>query len=240
MRMLLTRLNRTCAQRPALLMLERPSLNYKRHSTEVDMAIVYILTNKSMPGLIKIGRTSDGKLKTRIKQLDTTGVPLPFECFYAVKVDDAAAIEKKLHQGLDHCKVRDRREFFETTPEQARALLSVAEVMGGTDVTPTGPVVSDPTDTQALERAEQRRTRFHFGILGIEPGEKLQFKKDLTIECEVINNSQIEFRGEPMSLSRAANILIEEMGYDWGGAIAGPMFWCWHGETLHDLRLKNE
>ena len=204
------------------------------------MPIVYILTNEAMPGLVKIGRTDDGKLNARIKQLDTTGVPLPFECFYAVKVPDAVAIEKKLHQGLDECRVRDRREFFETTPEQAKALLSVAEIMGGEDVTPKGPVVSDPTDTQALEKAHKRRSRFHFGILGIEPGERLQFKKDKTIECEVVSDSQVRFRDEVMSLSKSANIVIEEMGYDWGGTIAGPMFWCYHGDTLHDLRLQQE
>jgi hypothetical protein len=42
--------------------------------------IVYILTNEAMPGLIKIGCTNV-ELASRIKQLYTTGVPLPFELF---------------------------------------------------------------------------------------------------------------------------------------------------------------
>ena len=57
------------------------------------MAIVYILTNESMPDTIKVGIT--GNLDRRIKELDTTGTPLPFECYYAVEVENAAAIEKK-------------------------------------------------------------------------------------------------------------------------------------------------
>jgi len=112
--------------------------------------------------------------------------------------------------------------------------------MGGEDVPLKGPVVSDPTDTQALEKAHNRRSRFHFGMLGIEPAEGLQFKKDKTIECEAVSENQVRFREEVMSLSKSANIVIEVIGYDWGGTIAGPMFWCWHGEKVHDLRLQKE
>ncbi len=44
--------------------------------------IVYVLTNPTMPGLIKIGRTTN--LEQRVKSLSSdTGVPLPFEVFYA-------------------------------------------------------------------------------------------------------------------------------------------------------------
>ena len=48
------------------------------------MTIVYILTNE------------------RMKQLDNTSMPLPFECFYAVGVKDASLVERKMHQdGID-------------------------------------------------------------------------------------------------------------------------------------------
>ena len=59
------------------------------------MPIVYILTNECMPETIKIGVTEN--LEQRIRQLDNTSVALPFECFYAVEVPDAFAIEKKMH-----------------------------------------------------------------------------------------------------------------------------------------------
>jgi len=204
------------------------------------MPIVYILTNEAMPNLIKIGHTADNNLEARIKQLDTTSVPLPFECHYAVRVDDAFAIEKLLHEGLDKCRIRDRREFFEADPGEAMALLKIATIMGGVEVTPSGPVLQEESDARALEKAHKKRQIFNFEILGIEPGTKLQFKKDETIECEVVNDRQISFRGEIMSLSAGANIIVEEMGYDWGGSVQGPAFWCWRGETLHEHRIKLE
>jgi len=45
--------------------------------------IVYLLTNPAMPGLIKIGRTTRKDIKARMRELYTTGVPLPFECLSA-------------------------------------------------------------------------------------------------------------------------------------------------------------
>jgi hypothetical protein len=40
--------------------------------------IVYVLTNEAMPGLVKIGLTTDS-VEARLTQLSShTGVPLPF------------------------------------------------------------------------------------------------------------------------------------------------------------------
>ena len=50
--------------------------------------IVYLLTNPSIPDLLKIGRTKN--LEERMRSLSShSGVPAPFECFYACKVADA-------------------------------------------------------------------------------------------------------------------------------------------------------
>jgi hypothetical protein len=46
------------------------------------------LTNSSMPGLVKI-RITESNVEDRIKGLDTTSVPVPFECFYAAQITDA-------------------------------------------------------------------------------------------------------------------------------------------------------
>jgi hypothetical protein len=48
---------------------------------------VYVLRNEAMPGYVKVGFTR-GSLEDRIRELDTTGIPLPFECFYAARVSN--------------------------------------------------------------------------------------------------------------------------------------------------------
>lgn len=42
--------------------------------------IVYVLANKAMPDLIKIGKTQRKDLQARMSELYSTGVPFPFEC----------------------------------------------------------------------------------------------------------------------------------------------------------------
>ena len=201
------------------------------------MPIVYILTNQAMPDTIKIGITDN--LERRIKELDNTSVPLPFECYYAVEVDDASKIEKKIHEGLDDKRIRDNREFFNTTPEQAKSILEIAEIMGGKDVTPKEVIVETPQDKQALEKSRKIRKRFNFSMVNIQPGATLQFAKDTTITCVVHDDRKIKFRDKITSLSDAADIVLREMGYDWSAA-QGPVWWMYQGKTLSELRHERE
>ena len=50
--------------------------------------IVYALTNPAMPGIVKIGMTDKNDVKERMRDLYTTGVPLPFECVIARQMRD--------------------------------------------------------------------------------------------------------------------------------------------------------
>lgn len=62
----------------------------------MQYGIVYLLTNPCMPGLVKIGMTTQEDIDKRMRELYTTGVPVPFECQFACKVNnkDCAKIEK--------------------------------------------------------------------------------------------------------------------------------------------------
>lgn len=199
--------------------------------------IIYILTNECMPDIVKIGITDN--LERRIRELDNTSTPLPYECFYAVEVEDdkAPQIERMLHRGLDDSRVRQNREFFYTSPDNAKSLLRVAEVMGGKDVTPNEDFVETPQDKQALENAKKIRKRFNFQMLDLQPGTKLYFKKDNTITCEVHDDTRVNFRNEIISLSEAASRVIKELGYDWA-AVSGPHHWCIDGKSLYELRIE--
>ena len=203
------------------------------------MKIVYILINQSMPDLIKVGITDD--LERRMKELDKTGTPLPFECFYAVEIDESVApkIEKKIHEGFDDKRIRQNREFFSATPEQAKSILEIAEIMGGKDVTPKEDIVETPQDKQALENAKKQRSRFNFQMIDLQPGTILKFRKDETITCEVHDDTKIKFRDKITSLSNAAEIILKEMGYDWS-AYQGPRWWMFEGKNLRDIRREFE
>ncbi len=80
--------------------------------------VVYILTNPSMPGLVKIGR-SNRSAEARANEIYQTGVPTPFEVFREFQFLDCVEGEKIVHEHLVERRVRLDREFFEATPEEA-------------------------------------------------------------------------------------------------------------------------
>jgi len=94
--------------------------------------IIYILSNPSMPGLVKIGKTSD--LKKRMASLYKTGVPEKFKCVFAKKVKNYSEVEKLLHNGLLDKRINPNREFFKISEKQVVDLLKIAP---GEDVTIT-------------------------------------------------------------------------------------------------------
>ena len=56
----------------------------------MEYGIVYLLTNPVMPGLVKIGMTTQEDIDKRMKELYTTGVPVPFECQMLCKTHNRA------------------------------------------------------------------------------------------------------------------------------------------------------
>ena len=201
--------------------------------------IVYIFINQSMPDMVKIGITDN--VERRVKELSgSTGVPLPFECYYAVKVsEDAKKLEKKIHEGFDKQRVRREREFFYTSPENAKSILELLEIMGGENVTPKEDIVENQEEKQALDEARKLRKKFNFSMLDIKPGEILKFKKDNSIICEVHDETQVKFRDKVTSLSNSADIILKEMGYEWL-SVQGPRWWVYEGKTLSELRNERE
>jgi hypothetical protein len=86
-----------------------------------------------MPGLYKIGMTDKDDLAVRMKELYTTGVPLPFDCVYACIVSDNAKTEKMMHTKFAKLRVNPRREFFKLKPSRIVEALKQFEIA---DVTP--------------------------------------------------------------------------------------------------------
>jgi hypothetical protein len=195
--------------------------------------IIYILINESMPGYVKIGLTSD--LEQRIRSLDNTSTPLPFECFYACTVKDANFVEKQLHDAfLDH-RVRSSREFFQISPERAVSALKLAEIE---NVTPNRDYVDSEEDQQALNQARSRRAMFNFRMVDIPIGAELTFINDENLKARVIKQSgqkTIEFQEEETSPSAAAQKIMESP-YQ----VQGTIYWMFEGETLDERRRRLE
>jgi len=197
--------------------------------------IIYILINEAMPGYTKVGKTTT-TVEQRMRELDSTGVPLPFECFYAARVENMDFVERRLHDAFGDHRVRLRREFFNVAPERVQSALLLAALE---DVTPKEEVVETADDQAALDRARTMQSKFNFGMVQIAPGSTLTFTKDPSITATVVDNKKIEFEGETTSLSTAALTVVQRMGYEWK-QVSGPQYWEFEGETLSERRNRME
>ena len=197
--------------------------------------IVHVLTNEAMPGLIKVGRTSTD-LAGRIKALLQTGVPLPFELFFACEVTDSTFVEAQLHDAFGDHRVSRNREFFRVAPERVQAALrlaSIREIRLGDEVFETR---ADQEDVVAAKR----RTRFMFSMIGMKPNSELLLARDPSIKCTTLDErNQVEFNGEVTSLSDAAIQAYSSIGLI-ASAISGPWAWTYNGNRLDDIRREME
>ena len=140
--------------------------------------IVYVLTNPAMLGLVKIGKTTQLEVEDRMKQLFSTGVPVPFDCAFACQVKDAAEVERSLHFAFGDHRINPNREFFKIEAERVIAvlkLLKVEDITAQLEQTLEADVTAaDKQSAQNLKDA--RRPRMNFHELGVPTGSVLLFK----------------------------------------------------------------
>lgn len=196
------------------------------------MGNVYVLTNPAMPGLVKIGRT-DRCVETRMKELNVTGLPFPYECASAWEFKDAAAVERALHRAFEDKRCGMSREFFKMDPDQVVVIL---ETFGKKNVTPP---VQAPDDVSHYTDVELKKKNFTFSGAQIGIGEELLSVWDDSIKCRVVGDKRVEFEGEEMTLSAAAKRVIQGRGKGWK-TVSGPVSWAFKGETVAERRRRIE
>ena len=200
----------------------------------MDYGIVYLLTNPVMPGLVKIGMTAQDDIDKRMKELYTTGVPVPFECKFACKVKkgDCLKIEKALHKAFDPQRVNQNREFFRINVEQAQAIL---ELFHHEDVTEdvSEEIQNNLTDADkaASSKAQAKRPPLNFYEMGLQKGDILHWKDDPSISVTIISDRKVLYDGEETSISAlSAKLKSYKVKYISPGA-----YWMFNDKLLGDI-----
>lgn len=201
-----------------------------------DPGLVYILTNAAMPHHVKIGLTRKDDVSERLRQLYTTGVPVPFECAYSARVPDCGKLERVLHKVFDDKRVRPDREFFTADPELARLIIDLVKIEDR-PLSDEEQGISPEERTEIETEKERRAPRLTFERLGLPVGTVLVASRDSAVTCEVAGVSKVRFHGEVMSPSGAALIAVRALGYRWS-AVSGSDFWTYEGEKLSALAAR--
>ena len=86
---------------------------------------VYILSNPTTPGLLKIGYTTQTP-DERAKQIsNATGVALPYKVEWAFKCFDGEQLEGEIHRKLVEYRINNQREFFQIDLENAKKVIKL-------------------------------------------------------------------------------------------------------------------
>lgn len=199
----------------------------------VDPGIVYILSNPSMEGYLKIGRTQGRAAQdviTRMRQLDDTPVPLPFDCEYAAVVEHYEQVERAMHTAFGENRVRPGREFFEGIPPfRVKAIL---ELLAKENVTPDG---SETYDGAGSGRSGpmRRRPRFKISQARVPEGATLLWADDPQKSCTVTSNDRVMHESKVYSLSE---LTATFKGWRNKYAPNPAQYWLYEGQTLQERR----
>jgi hypothetical protein len=188
---------------------------------------VYVLSNPSMPGIYKIGRTEN--LEARLSSLFSTGVPTPFVVEFCAKVKDHAAVESALHVAFSPERIHLRREFFRTTPDRVIAILNLLKIG---DLVVENTNTFNKEDQELLEAGRQlvkRRPPLDFEEMGIPVGATLEFVPS-EASVQIVSNRKVRLGDEEMSLTQATRSLLK-LAY----SVAPGPHWTYQGKNLRAI-----
>ena len=219
------------------------------------IAGIYILKNSSLPGFVKIGYSHD--VESMVDQLNSSeATMLPFR-IYAVYEVPVGFADKNVQEIIERLfqkqngyaqndmirKIRERN-FYSISPSEAyQTLKDLAELHGNEDKL-------QQFDTSAIEKEEiealekmtkgirpggKRKCHFRFSMIGLKPGDEVQFKYDPSKSYRIVSDNEIDYKGSPCTLSAVA---MELTGRKSG--VQGPAFFCYGGEVLDDIRTRME
>jgi len=199
--------------------------------SDKKQGIVYVLSNPAMPGLVKIGQTTN-EITNRMNDLNTTGVPLPFECLFACEVDDCKLVENSLHKAFYPNRINPKREFFEIDPDQAIVIL---RLFAKKEITPAVTAEINKSvsnaEKEASESYKKRRPPLNFTEMGIPIGAKLVLSYDeITAEVFVSSDRKVKTADsdEEKSLSQITREIFK-LDYN----IQPTRYWSYEGKSLN-------
>ena len=196
--------------------------------------VIYILTNPSFPDYVKIGYADD--IDKRLKQLNRSEcTPFAFRIYATYEVNSRLS-DLKIHSIIDKLNPNLRsietssgqkrvREFYAMSPEDAYSILeAIAEIHGCTDklriVQPNADEVQAEKTAQEIDtESTERASNFSFSKCNIPVGEEIEYASDPSIKAKVVDDRNVEYNGETLSLTAMAKLLTGKQY-----SIAGPKF----------------
>jgi DNA segregation ATPase FtsK/SpoIIIE-like protein len=128
-------------------------------SASSGVGFVYVMSNPSIPGRVKIGRT-DYQPSVRAQQLSGTSVPTAFRVEYEAMVSDSIAGERLAHRKLSRHRTNENREFFDVSIAEAIRVVKAIELEFPVSQSGDGHRVSGVAPADATDETLRRVCEF--------------------------------------------------------------------------------
>ena len=92
---------------------------YSNRNKEYD-SWVYVLSNPTLPNMLKIGYTRSHPEERAQQISSSTGVALPYKVEFAFHCFNGFDLEQQVHRKLKSYRVNNNREFFQISLEEAK------------------------------------------------------------------------------------------------------------------------
>ena len=84
---------------------------------------VFILTNPSIPDVIKIGTTSSLN-----RLFDSLNNSTPFKCYFVCMVEDMEFTVQKIYDGFSDYRINTKEDLFKIDPERVVSILQLVMI----------------------------------------------------------------------------------------------------------------
>ena len=95
---------------------------YSNRNKEYD-SWVYVLSNPTLPNMLKIGYTRNHPEERAQQISSSTGVALPYKVEFAFHCFNGFDLEQQVHRKLKSYRVNNNREFFQMSLEEAKKII---------------------------------------------------------------------------------------------------------------------
>ena len=214
------------------------------------MACIYVLINVSIPNYVKVGYSEN--VEETLHHLNSSEAnPFPFLLFaeYELPVSHDSQNSQKLIERLFRRerttplalirKVHERG-FYAMRPEEACDILSnMAKLYGKTvkqfDISSEEEKQNDAQKKMQKGRklVTNRTSHFRFSMVGLKPGDVIHFRHDPNLTFKVLTDREIEYKGQPTSMSA---VMRDLTGAPPG--VQGTAHFTYNGEVLSDMRKR--
>lgn len=185
---------------------------------------VYILTNKCLKGMVKIGMTSR-PVDTRSKELFNTSLPMPFDEFASLKTSKFVEVEDLVHRiltKLTRKRVNESREFYKIKPSEALEILEdVSRLLDSADCEFRIPGRDNPVGSKPARRIQRSSAETIF----ICRGSGADAKAKLTDKgFVVLRGSKVSLKIVPSMKQYARTMFDLRKELERSGVIANGIF----------------